>query len=231
RGVRDRLAERGLADARRADQAQDRPGQLVGALLHGEIFDDALFDLLEPVMVVVEDLLGVDEILIGLRLLIPRDRQQPIEGVAHDGAFRRQRRYQPQLLELLRRLLARLLRELGFLDLVLYLSELVATFLVAQLLLDRLLLLVEKILALGLLHLPLDAGADALLDPQYGDFTLHQPEPPLQPVVARRGIQDRLSVGNLEGQVRGDHVGELGIVLNLLDGAGPRAASLAYSQG
>src|SRR5256885_11485389 len=33
----------------------------------GEIFDDALFDLLEPIMVVVEDLLGVDEILIGLR--------------------------------------------------------------------------------------------------------------------------------------------------------------------
>ena len=26
RGVRDRLAERGLADARRTDQAQDRPG-------------------------------------------------------------------------------------------------------------------------------------------------------------------------------------------------------------
>ena len=64
--LRDRLAERGLADARRTDQAQDRPGQLVGALLDGEIFDDALLDLLEPVMVVVEDLLGVDEILMDL---------------------------------------------------------------------------------------------------------------------------------------------------------------------
>src|SRR5215472_6411978 len=30
----DRFAERGLADARRTDQAQDGPGQLVGALLH-----------------------------------------------------------------------------------------------------------------------------------------------------------------------------------------------------
>src|SRR5256885_9754126 len=96
----------------------------------GEIFDDALLDLLEPVMVVVEDLLGVDEILIDLRLLIPRDRQQPIEVVAHDGAFRRHRRYPPELLELVGRLLARLLRELGLLDLVLDLGELVATFLV-----------------------------------------------------------------------------------------------------
>src|ERR1700680_3790243 len=110
--LRDRLAERGLADARRTDQAQDRPGQPVGVRLDGEIFDDALLDLLDPVMVVVEDLLGVDEIVIDLRLLIPRDRQQPIEGVAHDGAFRRHRRYLPELLELVGRLLAPLLWEL-----------------------------------------------------------------------------------------------------------------------
>ena len=57
---RDRLAERGLADAGRTDQTQDRAGQLVGAALHREIFDDALLDLFEPEMVGVEDLLGVD---------------------------------------------------------------------------------------------------------------------------------------------------------------------------
>jgi hypothetical protein len=84
---RDRFAERGLADARRTDQAQDRSGQRVGALLDGEKFDDALLDLLDPVMVVVEDLLGVHEILIDLRLLIPRNRQQPIEVVALEGEY------------------------------------------------------------------------------------------------------------------------------------------------
>ena len=56
RGLGDRLAERGLADARRTDEAQDRALHLAGALLHGEIFEDALLDLLEPVMIVVEDL-------------------------------------------------------------------------------------------------------------------------------------------------------------------------------
>ena len=100
----------------------------------------------------------------------------PAEAASHPGWYETQvdRRAPAELDDLLarlvRRLLARLLRELGFLDLVLYLSELVATVLVAQLLLDRLHLLVEKILALGLLHLPLDAGADALLDLLYGDF-------------------------------------------------------------
>jgi len=43
-----RLAERGLADARRADQAKDRSGQLVGALLHGEILDDAFLTFSRP---------------------------------------------------------------------------------------------------------------------------------------------------------------------------------------
>ena len=50
-GPRHRLAERGLADARRADQAQDRTLHLVHALLHGEVFEDALLDLLQPEMV------------------------------------------------------------------------------------------------------------------------------------------------------------------------------------
>src|SRR5262249_2847815 len=68
----------------------------------------------------------------------------------------------PELLELVRRLLARLLRELGLLDLVLDLRELVLAFRVADLFLDRPHLLVKKKLALGLLHLALDARADAL---------------------------------------------------------------------
>src|SRR5258708_28945774 len=42
--------------------------------------------------------------LLDLRLLRPRDREQPIEIVAHDGGLGRHRRHLPQLLELVRRL-------------------------------------------------------------------------------------------------------------------------------
>ncbi len=59
-------------------------------------------------------------------------------------------------------LVAGLLRELGLLDLVFQFGELVATFLVAQFLLDRLHLLIEIVLALGLLHLAFDPRADTL---------------------------------------------------------------------
>jgi hypothetical protein len=52
-----------------------------------------------------------------------------------------------------------------------------------------------------------------------GSHAVDQAEHLLQPLGDRRGLQDRLPVGYLEGQVRGDRVGEFGIVLDLLDDA------------
>ena len=61
--ARDRLAERRLADAGRADEAQDRAldRRRVAALLrlqllHREVLDDPLLDLVEIVVVLVEHL-------------------------------------------------------------------------------------------------------------------------------------------------------------------------------
>ena len=187
---RDRLAERGLADAGRPDQAQDRSGQLVGARLHREILDDAVLDLLQSVVIVVEHGLRRDQILLDLGLLVPRDRQQPVEIVAHDGRFRGHRRHLAQLLQLVLRLLARFLGELGLGNLLFQIGQLVAAFVVAELLLDRLHLLVEIIFALGLLHLALDARADALLDLQHRDLALHQPEHLLEARGDRQRLQD-----------------------------------------
>src|SRR5439155_15675166 len=55
---RHRFAERRLADARRADQAQDRALHFLHALLDGEVFEDAFLDLFQPEMVGVQDALG-----------------------------------------------------------------------------------------------------------------------------------------------------------------------------
>jgi hypothetical protein len=67
----DRLAERGLADAGRADEAQDRALQLVRRALHGEILDDALLDLLQAVVIGVEHLLGDRQIVLDLAGRLP----------------------------------------------------------------------------------------------------------------------------------------------------------------
>ena len=51
----DALAERGLADAGRADEAQDRALALGIELAHGQIFEDAPLDLGQAVVVLVEN--------------------------------------------------------------------------------------------------------------------------------------------------------------------------------
>src|SRR6266851_3312413 len=81
---RHRLAKRGLADAGRSHQAQDRPLELADQGLHREILKDALLDLLEPVMVLLEDALGFLNVELVLGVLEPRQRQKPVEIVAYD---------------------------------------------------------------------------------------------------------------------------------------------------
>src|ERR1700677_4196038 len=70
RRFRDGLAERGLADTWWTDEAQNRPGQLVGALLDGEILDDTLLDFVQAEMISVQNRLRGREILLDLRPLL-----------------------------------------------------------------------------------------------------------------------------------------------------------------
>ena len=62
----DRLAERGLADARRADQTQNRAFNLVGTSLHGQIFENSLFNLVQPVMILLQNLHRLVQVLVDL---------------------------------------------------------------------------------------------------------------------------------------------------------------------
>jgi hypothetical protein len=94
------------------------------------------------------------------------------------------------------------------LDALLHLVEVRALFQIAQLLLDRLDLLVEVVLALALLHLLLDAAADALLHLQDVELGLHQREQMLQPPLHVEHLQHFLLLLELERQVRGDGVGQ-----------------------
>ena len=110
------------------------------------------------------------------------------------------------------------LRKPRLLDALLQLGDLVATVLgLAKLLLDRLHLLVEIVLALRLLHLTLDAVADLLLDLQHADLAFHQAEDALEPLGDRIELEQLLLLGDLERQMRGDRVGELGRLLDLVD--------------
>jgi hypothetical protein len=220
RRLGDRAAERGLAHAGRADQAQDRALEVARALLHGQVLQDPLLDLLQAVVVLVQDALGLLEVdRLGLGLA-PRDGQQPVEVVPHDRGLGRHRAHVLELLQLALGLGPRLLRQLGLTDALLEFDDLVAGVVgLAELALDRLHLLVQIVLALSLLHLALDARADLLLDLQHRDLALHQGVDPLQPARHAEQLQQRLLVGDLHRQVRRDGVGQLARVGDVRDRA------------
>ena len=70
-GLGHRLPQRGLAHARRAHQAQNRRLHLVHALLHCKVFQDAVLDLFQTVVVFVQHLFGQRQVVLDLGFLVP----------------------------------------------------------------------------------------------------------------------------------------------------------------
>ena len=67
RGAGDALAERGLADARRPDKAQDRAAAARVQLLDRQIFEDAPLDLGQAIMIGVEDAARLGDVDLAVR--------------------------------------------------------------------------------------------------------------------------------------------------------------------
>src|SRR4029079_5668508 len=115
--TRDRAAERGLAGARRADEAQDRSFRILLQLSYREILEDAVLYLLEVVVVLVEYAACVRNVEIVLRGFRPRQRDEPFEVRPDDGVLGGFRRNDLQAIELVVGGLSRVLRHVGFFDL------------------------------------------------------------------------------------------------------------------
>jgi hypothetical protein len=102
-----------------------------------------------------------------------------------------------------------------FLELVDLVLELVA---LAELLLDRPHLLVEVVLLLGALHLLLHAPADLALDLEHLDLGLHARVDLFEALPRREGLEQLLSLFELQVEVGDDGVGEAPGVFDRGDG-------------
>ena len=91
--ARDRASERGLADARRPDQAQDRAGRHVaappGQLANRQELEDAVLDLLDVVVVGVEHLARVREVEVVRRCACPTAAKRSTRGSCGSRRARR----------------------------------------------------------------------------------------------------------------------------------------------
>ena len=160
----DAVAEARLAHAGRADEAQDRPVQVVLEPAHGQELEDAVLDLLEVVVVAVEDLAGVRHVQVVLAVHVPGQGDDPVQVRADDGVLGALRRDVAEAVELPAGRLVGLLRERQLLDLLADLVDLRLLLVgLAELLLDGAHLLPQEVLALALVdlaaHVALDLGA------------------------------------------------------------------------
>ena len=157
----DAASERGLADAGRADEAQDGALAVRLELAHGQVLEDPLLDRLEAMVVLVEHVLRPTEAGGVQRGLGPgqvADRFQPGADHAVLGAIDV---HAAQALDLALGLLTHLVGHAGRVDALLEGVGLgVEPGGVPELLADGLELLAELVLALALVHRRLDLGAD-----------------------------------------------------------------------
>ncbi len=180
-GAGDGPAQGGLAHTGWPHQAQDRALELLHPLLHREIFQDALLDLLQAIMILFQHRLGARQVVQDLGALFPGHAHQPVDVVTHHRGFRRHGGHELQLVELGHGLGLGLLAHAGLFDLFLQFLDFVGHVLhFTQLFLNGLHLLIQVVLALALLHLLLYAAANTLLDLQDIDLTLDHAHQVLQ---------------------------------------------------
>ena len=176
---RDRLAERRLADAGRSDQRDDRAGAtaeygdaaLAAELANREELDDPLLHVLETGVILIEDAPCLGEVEVVLGSHVPGDLEHPVE-IGPDPAVLRALLARPlEAVQLALDLLAHVLGHARVLEARPVAGDnIVAT--LAELLLDRLELLAQQEVALGLLHPLVDLGPHLLAHRCVGEDVL-----------------------------------------------------------
>ncbi len=182
-------------------------------LAHRHVLDDPVLDLGKAVVVLIEHPRGFHDVPVVLGRLLPRHRDEPVDVGPDDALLGRGLRDLLEPPDLLERLLLHLVRHAGGLDLLAKLVDLRGAVIVAELLLDRLHLLAQDVLALrlveGLLHVILDLRLhlqDLVLlreedreEPQPLDDALHLEE--LLPLFDGEVLALRDEVGEVRGVV------------------------------
>ena len=108
--IRYALAKRGLANAWGADEAKNRPFQFVLQFDDRQELQQAVLDLAQTVVLLVENARGGREVNFVLRRFRPWQADNPVEVIPGDGVFRRGGRDLLQPVQFLERDLLRVFR-------------------------------------------------------------------------------------------------------------------------
>ncbi len=205
----DALAERRLAHAGRADEAQDRALARRVQLAHREVLEDALLDLLEPVVVRVEDAPRFGDVDRRARIRRPRQLDQPVEIGADHRVLAGALGHALEALQFLARLLLDVLRHLRVGDRLVELGDLRGALVAfAQLLLDRAHLLAQQVLAIGVVDRFARLRVDLARDLQHLDPVRQELEQLVEARLEVERLEQRLLLVGADVHQAGDEVGE-----------------------
>ena len=209
----DALGDGRFAHARRADEAEHRPLHVVFDAAYGQIFDDALLHLVQPVVILGQNPARTLEIEVIRRGLAPRQIEQPFDIGSADPDFRASGRHAAQAFQFAVRLIARLVvhRRLGqpFAQILN-----VRRVLVAQLGLNRLDLLPQEIILLILLNLLADARLNLLLHARQFGFAHEQRADGFQPRQLVKFLEHLLTILDLAEHVGRNDIRQLARILD-----------------
>ena len=192
---------------------------LLTQLLDGQVLQDAVLDLFEVVVVLVQDLAGLRHVDLAAGQLLPGQAGHPVQVGPDDAVLRRGGRHVGEAAQLALGLAAGLLGQAGLFDPLPKLGRLAVLVLVAQLAADRPKLLAQEVLALGLGHPLAGLGGDLLAQLADGQLVLEQLHEALELGVQHVLFQQLLPDRARQRDRRGDEVRHLARVLQRLDGA------------
>ena len=204
-----RLAQRRLADAGGPDEREDRAADRVRERAHRQVLEDALLDLLEAVVVLVEDDRGLADVEVVLGRDVPGQADEPVHVGADDADLGGCGRDPAHALDFLERAGLHVVGHARALDLLAELVDLgLLRVVLAELALDGLQLLAEDVLALGLVELRLDLGLDAALQLEDLDLAGEEGRHELEPLDDVERLEQLLALLGRHVRAVRDHVGE-----------------------
>jgi hypothetical protein len=213
-----RLAQRRLADAGRPGEAEDRAPRVRLELADREELQDAVLDLLDVVVVGVEHLARVHEVEVVLGADAPRQHRDPLQVAADHAMLGGLGRQLLEAVQLAIDLLADVGGQQHVGELVAQLAGLLGGLVeLAELVLDRLELLAQDVLALALVDLGLDLGLDLGADRDDLQLAREDLDETAQPATDIDLLQQRLLLLGRQPQRAGDQVAERRRVVDVGD--------------
>jgi hypothetical protein len=170
-------------------------------LSHGQELEHAVLDVLEAVVVLVEDLGRLTEVEVVLAAMSPRQLGDGLEVGADHLVLHRIAVRATEPAELAVHFLSRLLRQVESRELLRQIVGILSALALAQLALDRLELLAQHHFPLTVPEFLLDLRLDLLLRVDHADLALYVHQHSAQPLLDREGLEQRLSLLELELEV------------------------------